>query len=261
MEDGSILARPSLLASFTMLCFADLKRYKFTYHCAFPALHSDPPWLLDVEKSVKSPNSARPGITHLGSDERMSLVERVRHWWSIVDKSQHGFFLAKRLRRGASQESLGLNSTTGAPIPVTSNSQGTSWDVQSLGQFEHGFFEGTETSDRFICFADPSRHPNYPGWMLRNLLALLRRRWKVHEAQILCFREPQTARHESQSLVLNVKSSLYAEEHALISSDQPLPLPKITGWERNATGKLANKVADLADYMNPQRSAQNRVVL
>jgi hypothetical protein len=39
INDGTIYSCPSLLASFSAICFADLKKYKFTYHFAFPALH------------------------------------------------------------------------------------------------------------------------------------------------------------------------------------------------------------------------------
>ena len=44
IKDGTIYSVPSLLSSFTILSYADLKKYRFTYWFAFPALHSDPLW-------------------------------------------------------------------------------------------------------------------------------------------------------------------------------------------------------------------------
>lgn len=30
-------------------------------------------------------------------------------------------------------------------------------------------------------------------------------------------------------------------------------LPKVTGWERNSAGKVVSRVANLGEYMDPQR--------
>ncbi|KAI7134913.1 hypothetical protein KC343_g12082, partial [Hortaea werneckii] len=46
INDGTIYSCPSLLCAFSAICYADLKKYKFTYHFAYPCLHSDPQWKL-----------------------------------------------------------------------------------------------------------------------------------------------------------------------------------------------------------------------
>jgi ubiquitin-like modifier-activating enzyme ATG7 len=39
INDGTIFSCPSLLSSFSAICYADLKKFKFTYQFAYPALH------------------------------------------------------------------------------------------------------------------------------------------------------------------------------------------------------------------------------
>jgi len=38
IDSGAAFDRPNLLQRFVMVSFGDLKKYKFTYWCAFPAL-------------------------------------------------------------------------------------------------------------------------------------------------------------------------------------------------------------------------------
>ncbi|CRK47399.1 hypothetical protein BN1723_020275, partial [Verticillium longisporum] len=87
INDGSIYEVPSLLSSFMILSYADLKKYRFTYWFAFPALHSDPQW----KKSGP--------VVRLTPKESVVLVDRVGTWTSQRTNSrQNGFFLAKKVR-------------------------------------------------------------------------------------------------------------------------------------------------------------------
>ena len=116
-----------------------------------------------------------------------------------------------------------------------------------------GFFEGIAPNDQFIAFVDPSTYPENPGWMLRNLLVLIKRRFKLNKVQILCYRDIQSKRHEARSRIL------------LLETDSATPerneMPKITGWERNSVGKLTPKVTNLAQYMDPVQLADQAVDL
>ncbi|KAK3078838.1 Autophagy protein 7, partial [Coniosporium uncinatum] len=89
IKDSTIYSCPSLLASFYAISFADLKKYKFTYHFAFPAIHSDPPW---------KPTNTNGDFPRLSAKETTGLVDTVQTWKYGVDPRQHGFFLAKRVR-------------------------------------------------------------------------------------------------------------------------------------------------------------------
>ncbi|KAI9882805.1 MAG: hypothetical protein M1823_005453 [Watsoniomyces obsoletus] len=307
--DGSIYSCPSLLASFSVISFADLKRYKFTYWFAFPALHSDPPWRLD-----KSFGEARP--VRLTALETTTLVDKVQTWRYSVDARQHGFFLVKR-RWSIGQTSDPDASGEDSPTPDFL------WEVAALSRYETGFFTGVMPEDRFVAFVDPSTYPQNPGWMLRNLLVLVRQRWKLDQVQILCYRDIHTRRDEARSLIMQVHiekpegakdeagsgqatSDQAASNQAAsnqttndqVTSDQTTSdpevsdqgasepaannqttsdpaasaapkedrprtpqMPKVTGWERNRDGKLASKVANLAEYLDPRRLADQSVDL
>ena len=252
INDGTIYSCPTLLASFAMICFADLKKYKFTYLFAFPALHSEPSWriasraapvtLADGDSDVQD---SSPSLT---SSEATALVDAVQTWRYSVDARQYGFFLAKKKHRAFHPDS-----DDGADRrPTTPGSQTAlpdfEWIIGTLASYEDGFFHGAEPDDHFVCFADPSNYESYPGWMLRNLLVLVRRRWRLDQIQILCYRDIQTQRHEARSMVLRLALGEPTSNAAF--SDE---MPKVTGWERSGTGKVISKVANLGEYMDPQR--------
>ena len=206
----------------------------------------------------------------LTSEETTALVDQVQTWRYSVDARQFGFFLAKKKRppREMSEGQLGSEmkdstrdqneirpSTPGTPV----QDLGFSWVVDSLASFERNFFDDVDNKDRYVCFADPSTYPTYPGWMLRNLLIIIQHRWKLNKVQILCYRDTQARRHEAKSMIMDLQldqttqadSRLYEEN--LDSNGNHAHVPKITGWERNATGKLASKIASLGEYMDPKR--------
>ena len=240
-----------------MLCFADLKKYKFTYHFGFPALHSEPSWLFETGQGpVSSSASSQGGRFRLSSHESATLVESVQTWRYSVDSRQHGFFLARRsVSVNTTPRGLMVSVPCDPPAqPNPGSEPETKWEIESLGHFETGFFTATSPADQFICFADPSKDPEHPGWMLRNLLFLVQQRWNLVSAQILCYRESQARRYEPQSMVLQVKVPSKAQQRPSTSAlpADTLLQPKVTGWERNA-GRLASKVVNLADYMDPRR--------
>src|SRR3989440_5978207 len=96
INDGTIYSCPSLLASFVILSFADLKKYRFSYWFAFPALVSDPPWVPVPDGEQGSGTSPAKSMTPV---ETTALVDKVQTWRYSVDNRQHGFFLAKKNRR------------------------------------------------------------------------------------------------------------------------------------------------------------------
>lgn len=247
-----------------MICFADLKKYKFTYLFGFPALHSEPSWVLSAKQDSESlveessDNSVQSG-SRLNGKETTALVDAVQTWRYSVDVRQYGFFLAKRRRYGflgnvnnkdqdSADESRSRPGTPGDDL-------GYQWIIGPLASFDEGFFEGTDEEDRFICFADPSTYDVYPGWMLRNLLVLVRRKWNLQKAQILCYRDIAARRHEARSIILRLEQR--KENHTRMSEASNATanneMPKTTGWERNSAGKVMSKIANLGEYMDPQR--------
>ncbi len=276
INDGTIYSCPSLLACFTTICFADLKKYKFTYLFAFPALHSEPAWRLvpSTESYLGKDENGRgegDGIIRMIGEESAALVDSVQTWRYRADARQHGFFLAKKRRAssfaGYTGKAEGIKDGPGIEdetdheptTPGTSGDKlGFTWAVGSLIDYEHGFFDDIPGGDRFIGFTDPSTYPTYPGWMLRNLLVLIRRRWKLDRAQILCYRDTQARRDEAKSIILPL--ALEAGDASAVSAQSSSlsdNMPKVTGWERNNTGKVMSRIANLGEYMDPQRYLQS----
>ncbi len=262
-----------MLASFAVICFADLKKYKFTYLFAFPALHSDPSWRLvsgtKLQHGREEDEARDEGSTiRMTGQETATLVDCVQTWRYRVDSRQHGFFLAKKQRKASltalagkklvvEDENTKVEEAANRPTTPRTPSEkvGFNWSVGSLTEYETGFFDECSPEDRYVCFADPSTYATYPGWMLRNLLVLIRRRWNLDRVQILCYRDVQARRDDAESIIL----SLELGESPPISSSIPDSLsilsdmPKVTGWERNNAGKVMSRIANLGEYMDPQR--------
>ena len=257
ITDGTIFSCPSLLASFCIICFADLKKYRFTYHFGFPALKLASSWLIDrTDGNSEDADGESRQSSRLSSDESTALVDTVQTWRYSVDSRQHGFFLAKKVFQ-VEQSNAEANEIESHP-PLTPVSPATNlgyqWVVGSLESYEHGFFDNVDTRNRFFCFADPSTYATYPGWMLRNLLALIHRRWKLDRAQILCYRDIQARRHEANSMILHVRLAEPNSDLPSSNNDRnPAETPSVIGWEKSSTGKWVSKVANLGEYMDPQR--------
>ncbi|KAI5293538.1 Autophagy protein 7 [Ascosphaera acerosa] len=257
INDGTIYVRPSLLASFTIISFADLKKYKFKYWFAFPALHSDPNWTpVAWEERQDQDQSGRQAAhsdgtscynRHLPDDEHRALTAAVTRWRSGIDSTQHGFFLAKRVHAASAGHA--------SDSPGTTSARGD-WAVGRLAEAESGFFDDCEPEDRYVCFADPSNFATAPGWMLRNLLFLIKQRWRWEEVQVLRYKDapPSAATAGGGTGCIAIK---------LRSAPSPplADLPKVTGWERNPAGKLAGRAIDLKEYMDPERLAHQSVDL
>ncbi|CAG8978371.1 hypothetical protein HYALB_00010389 [Hymenoscyphus albidus] len=231
INDGTIYSIPSLLSSFSVLSFANLKKYTFTYWFAFPALHSDPVWRMSETQPPQ-----------LNGQDTTDLVDEVGTWKYGTDNREHGFFLAKRMPHISHHET----STEG-------NGLSYKWVIGSLRQFESGFFRGVAPEDQFVAFVDPSTYPDNPGWMLRNLLVLIKRRFKLDKVQILSYRDVHSQRHQARSRVFLLETQQGEPETTV--------MPRVTGWERNSIGKLSAKVTSLAQYMDPIQLADQAVDL
>ena len=198
-------------------------------------------------------------VVHLTGGETSALVDSVQTWRYKVDPRQHGFFLAKKRRANLILDSSDILEENAVLQPTTPGTPDTvlgfTWEIGLLAEYEQGFFDGIAEEDRYISFADPSTYPEYPGWMLRNYLILVRQRWKLDKAQVLCFRDTQARRDDARSLVVHVevegKTSTNRSQDTLLAGLSGMP--KVTGWERNGTGKVMSRIADLGEYMDPQR--------
>ena len=197
--------------------------------------------------------------------ETAALVDCVQTWRYRVDARQHGFFLAKKLRkesivsRADDEENLEDKAHTDTQSnrrPSTPGAQlSYSWSIGSLAEYEGDFFNGIPPENQYICFADPSTYPSYPGWMLRNLLVLIQRRWKLDRVRIICYRDVQANRDSARSIILylEIGENPFTSSSVFVPSLDSSDMPKATGWERNIAGKVTSRVANLGEYMDPQR--------
>lgn len=218
--DGSIYSCPSLLASFLVLSYADLKRYKFHHLFAFPAFAASPTW------SMAGP------ITRLDGQQTAQLVESVNTWRYANDSRQRGFFLVRQVDG--------------------------QYEIGSLGEFERGFFgEDIDPLDRMVAFVDPSEYEDNPGWPLRNLLMVVRKRWGWRNVRVLCYRDTHVARYQPRSLILDLKLDSESVENLSLNDE----LPKVVGWEKNDENQIRPRIANLSAQMDPKFQADMSVDL
>lgn len=113
-----------------------------------------------------------------------------------------------------------------------------------------------ENADKFIAFVDPSAYPENPGWCLRNLLVLVRQRFHLQSAQILCYRDTHARRHEQRSILINVEMDRIADDQ--LTTKQ---MSRVTGWERSLSGKLSARMVSVAEQFDPKVLADTAVDL
>ncbi|KAI9356997.1 hypothetical protein DFJ73DRAFT_821772 [Zopfochytrium polystomum] len=221
---GSALNDPSVLTSFLLVTFADLKKYKFYYWFGFPAL-------LPQEHFTYSHASAPVRLKEFWLEKEVeSLRVEYEKWRNASAKGGYysadaAFFLIKKSVSG-----------------VVTIGKLSEWEV---------FWNGIPDHERTVGYADPGSLPGNPGWPLRNFLLLLKKQFSLSAITVICYRENMSKRDLSASIALKV--------------DLPGVLgdavPKSVGWEKNASGKLGPRFADLGPLMDPFRLAQTAVDL
>lgn len=77
--NGDIDKDPSILSRFHILAYSDLKKYKFTYWFAFPAVVVD--W----------------NAESVSQNDDNELLEAIDEWKKTVDRNEWGFYLLKRI--------------------------------------------------------------------------------------------------------------------------------------------------------------------
>lgn len=169
IKSGDAIKNPSQLSLFAMITFADLKKYKFYYWFAFPAIVPKIPFELIKGLTVNS----------LYSKEELVNLRQVYTLYKTNFPEQSGFFLLK-----------------------PSVNQPDSFEIGPLEAWD-SFWNGIPADQFTVGFVDPSGLELNPGWPLRNFLMLIQHHWKLHRIKVFCFRE-QKRNDISNSIVLEI---------------------------------------------------------
>eukprot|EP01104_Vermistella_antarctica_P018864 TRINITY_DN7161_c0_g1_i1.p1 TRINITY_DN7161_c0_g1~~TRINITY_DN7161_c0_g1_i1.p1 ORF type:complete len:741 (+),score=150.32 TRINITY_DN7161_c0_g1_i1:56-2278(+) len=235
---GAAVADPSLLNRFFLLSFADLKKYKYNYWFAFPALKTTSPITSSPVLPITDVYDAEAILSLRSSYEQMkptTIPSASEEASTPSSSSLPGAFLVREEKDGASSHRFVL-----APL--------SEWNT---------FWRDGETP--FIGFADPCALPTNPGWPLRNLLALIRVHFKTERVRVLCYRQFRNS--IDTSITFHVDIPALTSPSASIDLESPPPPPKSVGWEANKSGKLAPRTIDLSSTMDPAKLADTAVTL
>lgn len=130
------------------------------------------------------------------------------------------------------------------------------WSLASISEWST-FFTDVPEENRFLIFIDPAVHPQAAGWPLRNLLAHVTLLFggQARKFNVIGYRDPI-----GENQVLTTPRSVFATVEL---PEQEAFEGRLTavGWEKNATGKLGPRLADLAPMMDPTSLAGQAVDL
>ncbi|KAL2930902.1 Ubiquitin-like modifier-activating enzyme atg7 [Bienertia sinuspersici] len=152
IRDGKIEKDCSLLSRFLLTSYADLKKWRFYYSVAFPALVLDPPATLV---------NLKPASEYFNPEEAESVSIACNEWRNSTITAGVPFFL----------------------VTIASNSHAR---IRHLNEWK-SFRQGSEKV--LLGFYDPCHLPNHPGWPLRNFLIFLYSRWNLETIHFFCYRE------------------------------------------------------------------------
>ncbi|KAK0552025.1 Autophagy protein 7 [Tilletia horrida] len=231
------------ITRFLALAFADLKKYKFFHWFAFPALQAKPAWEVEGKDATEG--------------TKWQPAQAVWNAKQLETLSQH-------VEQRRTAQAPGSASSAFWLVKLTPDGTLETADIASYDSF----FQGIPVEERTVAFVDPSASPDVPGWPLRNLLAFLALRFQVDRVRVLSWKEDA-----SRSTIAVVRQGTPSSAEGLLqdgTGGSTFPLtalaadstkPSAVGWERNAQGKLAPKVADLGPLMDPTRLADQAVDL
>eukprot|EP01100_Stratorugosa_tubuloviscum_P014244 TRINITY_DN7494_c1_g2_i1.p1 TRINITY_DN7494_c1_g2~~TRINITY_DN7494_c1_g2_i1.p1 ORF type:complete len:695 (-),score=260.03 TRINITY_DN7494_c1_g2_i1:76-2112(-) len=166
IDSGEALENPSILNKFAILSFSDLKKYKFIYWFAFPALALEP--------TITATGPFPP--SNFFTSEQITSINNGYNQLLEKHDQRLAAFLIKKI-----------------------NEQ--SCVVELISSFESLYSDGTQP---IVMFIDPSPlESNYPGWPARNLLALFARKFKCQNLLLYCYRDKLNT-NEIKSKVFNV---------------------------------------------------------
>jgi len=221
IRSGRYLDEPHLLTRFLLTSFADLKKFIFYYHFAFPAL---------IPKQLATLDSEPQPISDILSSTQ---IEELKRQFAKLREVNIPFFLIKV---NTSDASLHI-----APLKDLI----TFWECDS------------SKATMMLGVADPCTHSRALGWNVRNLLFALQ--FTFHDKKINAFKENRlrvlSYRHQRKpnGNVANPELSSLVFTLILPPYEESQDVPKATGWERDSDNKLKTRIVNLSQAMDPVR--------
>ena len=228
---GEALDDPSLLTRPVLLVHADHKAYVFSYRFAFPALTPATPVAEAAPPAAPPPSLCAACQAH--ADAVRAQTGALPAAWLV-------------LRDGE----------VCVPLANASANAGA-------------FGESLADASAVLAFVDHARAPEHPGWVLRNLLALVASTALVGGAGGVEAVAPRTVpclslRFRHGTVDASASRMFYAavvpEPVRGDRGDADAPAPA-TGWELNSKGVAAPRVAKLTSAFDPHALADQAVEL
>jgi len=258
VASGAALRDPNALNAFSVLAFADLKSWQFSYWFCFPALKLGTGAVrvarrFGIDARLASSLDAR--LRDAGASDAFAWATRV---WFEKDASEHpldplgGGSIGGSIRNVLHAPLTDMNAMLKA-------SRASSSDAAS---------DGSDVSRVFLSFADACSNPDHPGWALRNLATLAAARFDLGDERRLSVISVRTRAGRVSREHSRVFELVFAKDDAFAfsGSDEndendkdlrestPNPFP-VVGWELNPRGRAGPRRADLGESMDPTRLA------
>ena len=222
---GAALEDPSKLLRFLLLSYGDLKKYRFHYWFAFPALNFSTP----LEATEQ-----RPLFEYWTDSQRAQLQESYE---ALRGYQPDGTV------RGRQDDFAFLIVCKGEAV---------------LAKRLCEWREAIDGADELLVgVADPSGADSHAGWPVRNLAVLIavQMREVLKEGGIvkMVLLRQWRKQFEESSFVVSVRIPVGELEGST--------LPALVGWERDGQAKLRPRFVDLSATMNPEQLAASQTSL
>lgn len=170
---GRAIEDVTLLNRFFVISYADLKKWKFYYRVAFPALVLNPPATsMPVQTASKVLTAA----------EAAAVLVACQNW-------------------------RGSPLSAGCPFFLLHNVNGTAVKARPLNEWAECQQEGGKV---IFAFYDPCHLRTNPGWPLCNFLTLALEQWGREYLQVLCYRENNRGLPDlDRCLIVDITLSAY----------------------------------------------------
>ena len=226
--DGSAIQDPSkYLSRFSLLVFADLKKYDFVYWFSFPALNFP-------QCVVRNQTTPVP-ITEIFSEQSL-LALQVEYEKPDSDRLfQRSYFIL---------------------VHDKSSGQINCFPLTSFEEANSIFRQNHDDKTLYFAYTEPNARQVYPGWPLRNYLSLIIKQFKVGpDVNFIRIRKNQAKLNGSMLLSVS-----YRLNEQIDCSDKST-CPITAGWEKNESQKLLPKRVNLSSLLDPRKLAEDAVNL